>query len=68
MIKLSIIIPAYNAGPYIYELYNNLKPQLTDEVEVIVVDDGSRIPVEEMEGFKVIRQITKVFRLPEIPA
>lgn len=56
MIKLSIIIPAYNAGPYIYELYNNLKPQLTDEVEVIVVDDGSRIPVEEMEGFKVIRQ------------
>ena len=56
MVKLSIIIPAYNAGPYIYELYNNLKPQLTDEVEVIVVDDGSRIPVEEMEGFKVIRQ------------
>lgn len=56
MIKLSIIIPAYNAGPYIYELYGNLKPQLTDEVEVIVVDDGSRIPVEEMEGFKVIRQ------------
>ena len=56
MIKLSIIIPAYNAGPYIYELYNNLKPQLTDEVEVIVVDDGSRIPVEDMEGFKVIRQ------------
>lgn len=56
MIKLSIIIPAYNAGPYIYELYNNLKPQLTDEVEVIVVDDGSKIPVEEMEGFKVIRQ------------
>ena len=56
MIKLSIIIPAYNAGPYIYELYNNLKPQLTDEVEVIVVDDGSRIPVEEIEGFKVIRQ------------
>lgn len=56
MIKLSIIIPAYNAGPYIYELYGNLKPQLTDEVEVIVVDDGSRIPVEEKEGFKVIRQ------------
>lgn len=56
MVKLSIIIPAYNAEPYIYELYNNLKPQLTDEVEVIVVDDGSKIPVEEMEGFKVIRQ------------
>ena len=44
MIKLSIIIPAYNAEPYIDELINSLKPQITDEVEVIVVDDGSRQP------------------------
>ena len=44
MIKLSIIIPAYNAEPYIDELINSLKPQITDEVEVLVVDDGSRQP------------------------
>ena len=44
MIKLSIIIPAYNAEPYIDELINMLKPQITDEIEVLVVDDGSRQP------------------------
>ena len=43
-IKLSIIIPAYNAEPYIDELLNRLNPQITKEVEVIVIDDGSRVP------------------------
>lgn len=42
--KLSIIIPAYNAEPYIDHLIQNLKPQITDEVEVIVIDDGSKTP------------------------
>lgn len=42
--KLSIIIPAYNAEPYIDQLMQTLKLQITDEVEVIVIDDGSKIP------------------------
>lgn len=41
---LSIIIPAYNAEPYIEHLMNRLKPQITEEVEIIVVDDGSKFP------------------------
>ena len=41
MHKLSIIIPAYNAEPYIEHLINRLKPQVRDDVEVLVVDDGS---------------------------
>ena len=41
MIKLSIIIPCYNAEPYIYELLHTLAPQITKEVEVILIDDGS---------------------------
>ena len=41
---LSIIIPAYNAEPYIEHLMNRLKPQITDEVEVLVIDDGSSMP------------------------
>ena len=44
MIKLSIIIPYYNAEPYTSELLDVLAPQITDEVEVILVDDGSREP------------------------
>lgn len=39
--KLSIIIPCYNASDNIEGLINNLAKQLTQEVEVIIVDDGS---------------------------
>lgn len=54
--KLSIIIPFYNVQPYTDELLNCLRPQLTDDVEVIVVDDGSIVPFcTEHEWVKVIR-------------
>lgn len=45
-IKLSIIIPAYNAEPYIHELMDRIEKQITDEVEVVVVDDGSKEPLK----------------------
>lgn len=41
MIRLSIIIPYYNCKKYLDELLNCISSQITDEVEVIVVDDGS---------------------------
>lgn len=53
--KLSIIIPCYNAEPYIDELLKGLLPQITDDVEVIVVDDGSKKPYKN-DKVKVIRQ------------
>lgn len=59
--KLSIIIPYYNGNHidgYTAELLLQLEPQLTEDVEVIVVDDGSPEPFA-MDGFpwvKVIRQ------------
>lgn len=40
MIKLSLIIPYYNTYPYTIRLLNELRLQKTDEVEVILVDDG----------------------------
>ena len=46
MIKLSIIITAYNAEPYIHELIDRLEPQVTDEVQTIVIDDGSETPLK----------------------
>ena len=56
-IKLSIIIPCYNAEPYIYELLEHIHPQITDEVEVILIDDGSKVPVKaEYKWLKIIRQ------------
>lgn len=56
MIKLSLIIPAYNADAYLPDLMGCLKGQLTDEVEVIVVDDGSNIPVTVPEPIRLIRR------------
>lgn len=49
-IKLSIIIPYYNALPYIKKLMNMLEPQLTDEIEVIIIDDGCY--EYELDNFK----------------
>ena len=55
--KLSIIIPYYNAEPYTSELLKVLAPQITEEVEVILVDDGSKKPFRTNQPFvKVIRQ------------
>ena len=38
--KLSIIIPYYETYEYTEKLLNALQPQIVDNVEVIVVDDG----------------------------
>lgn len=57
MIKLSIIIPAYNAEPYIYDLLEVLEKQITDEVEVIIIDDGSEKPLElDQKWILLVRQ------------
>ena len=57
MYRLSIIIPCYNAEPYIDELMKSLMPQVTEDVEVIVVDDGSEFPyLPNFPKVKVIRK------------
>ena len=54
---LSIIIPYYNAEPYTSRLLDCLAPQVTKDVEVIVVDDGSDIPFKtEYKWCNVIRK------------
>lgn len=44
--KLSIIIPTYNRNEQVLRLLKQLEQQITPEVEVIVVDDHSDIPLE----------------------
>ncbi len=54
---LSIIIPYYNAKVYTDELLHTLSAQMTKDVEVILVDDGSDEPyTTDYEWVKVIRQ------------
>lgn len=40
-IKISIIVPVYNAEKYIEFLLNSIKNQLRDDIELILIDDGS---------------------------
>lgn len=40
MLKLSIIIPYYDTLEETKRLFDVLEPQLTDEIEVILIDDG----------------------------
>ena len=57
MKKLSIIIPYYNGEKYTDELINILTPQITDEVEVFLIDDGSEIPFSNPQPWlTVIKQ------------
>jgi len=40
--KVSVIIPCYNAAQYVSETLASLRRQTWPDLEVIVVDDGSR--------------------------
>ena len=60
---LSIIIPYYNSKKYTDELLAILDQQITDEIEVILVDDGSPEPYKtNYEWCMVIRQKNKPSR------
>lgn len=55
--KLSIIIPYWNAEPYTSELLKGLEPQIVEGVEVILVDDGSKVPFKtSYDWVKVVRK------------
>ena len=42
MPKISVIIPCYNAERYIQEAIESVLTQAYPEIEIIVVDDGSK--------------------------
>jgi glycosyltransferase involved in cell wall biosynthesis len=55
MIKLSLIIPYYNTYEYTIKLLKELRLQKTDEVEVILIDDGcNEIRFDEFTEFTII--------------
>jgi glycosyltransferase involved in cell wall biosynthesis len=55
MIKLSIIIPYYNTYFYTLQLLKELRIQKTDEVEVVLVDDGcNETRFDEFTEFTII--------------
>ena len=59
MIKLSVCIATYNRGAFIAETLDSIIPQLTDEVEILIVDGASPDNTEE-----VVRDFVK--RHPQV--
>ena len=61
--KLSIIIPTYNVNDYIDECLQSLLPQLTDECELIIVDDCSTDGTKEkIFGYLTQEMASKYFQ------
>lgn len=54
MYKLSIIIPYYNTFDLTINLLEKLKKQITDEIEIIIVDDGCHEYRFEEQGWFTI--------------
>lgn len=46
--KLSIIVPVYNTGNYLKKCLNSLVNQTLDDIEIIIVNDGSTDNSEEI--------------------
>lgn len=62
--KLSIIVPVYNTEEYLKECLDSVTPQLTDDMEVILVNDGStdgsqKICEEYQEKYSQVRLINQ---------
>lgn len=65
MNKISIIIPAYNAGKYIQQSINSVLEQTHTDLELILVNDGSTDETAVVcEQARQKDQRVKVFNLP----
>lgn len=48
MLKISVIIPAYNVAPYIGQCLNSLLKQSLNDIEIICINDGSTDDTEKV--------------------
>ena len=48
MVKVSVILPIYNVGPYLDEAFKSILSQTLSDIEVIAVNDGSTDNSQEL--------------------
>ncbi|MCL2369502.1 MAG: glycosyltransferase family 2 protein [Alphaproteobacteria bacterium] len=64
--KVSVIIPIYNTGQYLPDCFNSiLKQDISKDVEIIAVDDGSDKDTKNMLEFCADQAPIKVITLPK---
>ncbi|MCC9085138.1 glycosyltransferase family 2 protein [Enterococcus faecium] len=49
MHKISVIVPAYNVEDYLENCLESISNQTHSNIEIIVVNDGSRIEVGKLQ-------------------
>ena len=54
--SISVIVPAFNPGPELAECLEPLRRSPYPRLEVLVVDDGSAVPVAAGEPFRTVRR------------
>ena len=64
MVKVSVIIPVYNAEKYVKDALESVMAQSLTEIEILAVDDGStertgEIPEDDSQKDERIREIHK---------
>ena len=60
---ISIITPYYKTLPYIQKLAKVLEPQLTDDIEWIIIDDGCH--EQELDKLKAIHECFGLYKYEE---
>lgn len=64
MQRVSVVIPCYNSGSTIGQTIDSVKAQTWEDIEIIVVDDGSSEPatvatLNALAGIRLLRQINR---------
>ncbi len=64
-IKLSICIPTFNFGKFIGETLQSIIPQLTDQIEIVILDGGSTDNTQEVvQSYQKTCPQIRYFRQP----
>jgi glycosyltransferase involved in cell wall biosynthesis len=61
--KISVIIPCYNSGAYLDEAVDSVLAQTLQDLEIIIVDDGSKDPATRRLLADYRRPKTRVLRI-----
>jgi glycosyltransferase involved in cell wall biosynthesis len=63
---VSVVIPAYNAAPYLEDAVKSLQAQTYKNLHIIIVNDGSKDDTAKVAD-RLARQDKRIFWMPMMP-